>query len=417
MPPMPALRIEARDPASRARAGVLQTAHGDVRTPAFVPLATKATVKGLLPRRGRRRSATTWCSATPSTCSSTRGTSCIAGFGGLHDFMGWDAADHHRLRRLPGLLDGPRHGRRRDQGPRAARRATAPGAIARRSRRRACASAPTSTARERFMGARDVDGGPGRACTPTSRSSSTSARRSTSTATTPRARPSARTAGSSAASTGTTSTARDDQLVYGIVQGGVLRGPARRVGASTSPPARRDGIAIGGSLGADKPQMYEVVDWTTAALDRARRAGRATCSGIGDIDDLVRGVELGIDTFDCAMPTRLGRHGMALVPDPEQRWRVDLTDGALQATPTSRSWRAARARRAPPATRAATCATSSTRRELTGMRLLTLHNLAFVARLMADLRGGDRRRDARRPRRPRCAPARRRDGARGAAVA
>jgi len=37
-----------------------------------------------------------------------------------------------------------------------------------------------------------------------------------------------------------------------------------------------------------------------------------------------RGVELGIDTFDCAMPTRIGRHGMALVPDPEKRWRVDL---------------------------------------------------------------------------------------------
>ena len=39
-----AFEILARDPASRARAGVLRTAHGDVRTPAFVPLATKATV-------------------------------------------------------------------------------------------------------------------------------------------------------------------------------------------------------------------------------------------------------------------------------------------------------------------------------------------------------------------------------------
>ena len=46
--------------------------------------------------------------------------------------------------------------------------------------------------------------------------------------------------------------------------------------------------------------------------------------GIGDIDDLLRGVELGVDTFDCAMPTRLGRHGMAVVNDPEKRWRIDL---------------------------------------------------------------------------------------------
>src|SRR4051794_22997432 len=42
--------ITARDPATRARAGVIHTAHGDVRTPAFVPLATKGTVKGLEPR-------------------------------------------------------------------------------------------------------------------------------------------------------------------------------------------------------------------------------------------------------------------------------------------------------------------------------------------------------------------------------
>ena len=42
------LRILARDPGSRARSGVLTTAHGEVRTPAFIPLATKATVKGLL---------------------------------------------------------------------------------------------------------------------------------------------------------------------------------------------------------------------------------------------------------------------------------------------------------------------------------------------------------------------------------
>ena len=44
-----ALTIQARDRNSGARAGLLHTPHGDVRTPAFVPLATKATVKGLLP--------------------------------------------------------------------------------------------------------------------------------------------------------------------------------------------------------------------------------------------------------------------------------------------------------------------------------------------------------------------------------
>src|SRR5207237_4738940 len=111
-----------------------------------------------------------------------------------------------------------------------------------------------------------------------------------------------------------------EQLVFGIVQGGVFE-DLRVEAAQTVAASGCDGIAIGGSLGAEKEQMYEVVGWTTAVLpgDRPRHL-----LGIGEIDDLIRGVELGIDTFDCAMPTRLGRHAMALVPDPAARWRVDL---------------------------------------------------------------------------------------------
>ena len=135
--------------------------------------------------------------------------------------------------------------------------------------------------------------------------------------------PSARTAGSTAASPGTREHGPDWQGVYGIVQGGVdeelRRWSAREVAA-------RDtfGLAIGGTLGQDKPQMYEVVGWTTEELPEERPRHLL---GIGDVDDLLRGVELGIDTFDCAMPTRIGRHGMAIVPDPERRWRVDLAKG------------------------------------------------------------------------------------------
>ena len=173
-----------------------------------------------------------------------------------------------------------------------------------------------------------------------------------------------------------------EQLVYGIVQGGVHED--LRV-ASTEEVAARPvgGIAIGGSLGAEKPQMYEVVGWATAALrddDRPRHL-----LGIGDVDDLIRGVELGIDTFDCAMPTRLGRHGVAIAPDPENRWRVELTgarhkhsrEPIMEGCPC-------------PA-----CSAGHSRgylryllknRALPGVRLLTLHNLAYLARLMAGLR-------------------------------
>ena len=172
-----------------------------------------------------------------------------------------------------------------------------------------------------------------------------------------------------------------DQLVFGIVQGGVYedlrRASAREVAASGCA-----GIAIGGSLGQDKAQMYEVVGWSVAELPEERPRHLL---GIGEVDDLIRGVELGIDTFDCAMPTRIARHGMALVPDPAGRWRTDLAKASardahepiLEGCPC-------------PA-----CAGGYSRaylhhllraRELTALRLITLHNLSFVARLMADLR-------------------------------
>ena len=84
----------------------------------------------------------------------------------------------------------------------------------------------------------DLDGGPGRAAARTSRWCSTSARRSTPTASTPRARPSARTAGWTAASTGTPQHGPEGQTVYGIVQGGVEEDLRR---ASAQEVAARDG--------------------------------------------------------------------------------------------------------------------------------------------------------------------------------
>ena len=105
-------------------------------------------------------------------------------------------AGDHRLGRLPGVLHGPRHGGRRDQGPGRARASRAGRSSG--STRTASASAPTSTARRSSSARR-----PRWPCRPrsarTSRSCSTSACRSTSRASTPCARPSAPTAGSTAA--------------------------------------------------------------------------------------------------------------------------------------------------------------------------------------------------------------------------
>jgi queuine tRNA-ribosyltransferase len=142
-----------------------------------------------------------------------------------------------------------------------------------------------------------------------------------------------------------------------------------------------DGIAIGGSLGQEKEQMREVVGWALAGLpDEPPRH----LLGIGDVDDIVHAVAAGIDTFDCATPTRLARHGTALIHDPGSRWRLDLTKGAHRTS------------REPidpdcpcPACREHTRGYLHylTRvNELTAKRLITLHNLTFMERLMRGLR-------------------------------
>ena len=167
----------------------------------------------------------------------------------------------------------------------------------------------------------------------------------------------------------------EGQTVYGIVQGGTDEDLRRSSAQAVAAREALGGIAIGGSLGEDKAQMFEVVEWTIEELPEAKPRHLL---GIGEVDDLVRGVELGIDTFDCAMPTRIGRHGMALVPDPEKRWRVDLAkarwreadEPLLEGCPC-------------PA-----CAEGYSRaylhylfsaKEQTAMRLLTIHNLAYLA--------------------------------------
>ena len=88
MPAVPALTITARDTGSRARAGILRTAHGDVRTPAFVPLATKATVKAMLPAEVAALGYDIVLGNTFHLFLDP-GHERIARLGGLHEFMGW----------------------------------------------------------------------------------------------------------------------------------------------------------------------------------------------------------------------------------------------------------------------------------------------------------------------------------------
>jgi queuine tRNA-ribosyltransferase len=170
------------------------------------------------------------------------------------------------------------------------------------------------------------------------------------------------------------------QAVFGIVQGGVHE-DLRHTSAEFVSAAGVDGVAIGGTLGRDKEEMRGVVGMTVARLPE--EAPRHLL-GIGEPDDLVYGIGLGIDMFDCAVPTRLARHGMALAPRPDARHRFDirkaefaedeapLVDGCPCDTCAAH-------------TRAYVHYLSRTE-ELTGVRLLVTHNLTYLERLVAGCR-------------------------------
>jgi queuine tRNA-ribosyltransferase len=396
-----AFTITARDGTARARAGVLSTAHGDVRTPAFTPLATKATVKGLLPEEVAALGYDMVLGNTFHLLLRP-GPELIERFGGLGPFMGWsgptitDSGGFQVFSMGHGTVAEEIKGRARGRAGAGERVEGGAGTAGRGhpgEREGAILEIGESGVRFRSY----VDGRI-RFISPEDSMATQAALRSDIALSFDECTPFHVDRDYTRRSTERTHRwldrcldwhaehGPDEQLVYGIVQGGVHE-DLRRESAQVVVASGCDGIAIGGSLGADKAQMYEVVSWATSELGGEHEQRPRHLLGIGEVDDLIAGVELGIDTFDCAMPTRLGRHGTALVPDPDARWRLDLTKAGSRESDRplledclcpacvkgfSRAYLSYLARAG----------------ELTGTRLITMHNLAFLARLMGDLRQG-----------------------------
>jgi queuine tRNA-ribosyltransferase len=369
----------------------LGTAHGDVRTPAFVPLATKATIKGLLPDEVKGLGYAMVLGNTFHLMLNP-GSDLIARFDGLHGFMGWDGPIITDSGGFQVFSMG--HGTVADEikaRPSRSRGSGSPTYPTQPAREGAILSIEEQGVRfrsyvdgtERFMGPEDSMAVQASLrsdialvfdeCTPFHVDRAYTEQ---STERTHRWLERCLTWHSEHGPTG--------QLVYGIVQGGVYE-DMRRASARVVAASGCDGVAIGGSLGAEKAQMYEVVGHAVAELGGEYESLPRHLLGIGEVDDLIRGVELGIDTFDCAMPTRLGRHGTALVHDPSNRWRVDLTKSVWResAEPLMEDCACQACKRGLSRAYLSYLVRS---REITGMRLLTEHNLAFLARLMGDLR-------------------------------
>ena len=368
---MPAFEISARD--GGARAGVLHTPHGEVRTPAFVPLASTATVKSL----HASEVAALGCEIVLGNTFHLfiqPGPELIRELGGLHEFMGWrgaivtDSGGYQVFSMGHGSV-AEEIKRRRD------RRESMVVAIEEEGVR----FRSYLDGRERFMGpetSMEVQAALGSdialafdECTPFH------VERDYTRASMERTH---RWLDRCVDWCG--QNAPDGQLLYGIVQGGVYE-DLRAESAAYIAEAGVQGIAIGGSLGREKGEMRQVVEWSLRGLPEEQPRHLL---GIGDVDDLIHAVGVGIDSFDCATPTRLARHGTALVRDPSARWRLDLGKSIHR---TSRE----------PIDERCPCPACSehTRaylhyliraNELTAKRLLTLHNLTFMQRLMEGMR-------------------------------
>jgi len=176
-----------------------------------------------------------------------------------------------------------------------------------------------------------------------------------------------------------------EQALFGIIQGGVYK-DLREESAKLISSLPFDGIAIGGvSVGESKKQMRDALDWVLPFLPENKPRHLL---GIGAIDDIFESIEKGIDTFDCVIPTRMGRYGFIFVPPPEgnrkNKFMIDIKKSIF-------------AKDKSPLSKDCLCSVCKTFergyvhhlfrvQELLAYRLGSYHNLYFINNLVAKIR-------------------------------
>ncbi|NOX74543.1 MAG: tRNA guanosine(34) transglycosylase Tgt [Alphaproteobacteria bacterium] len=274
-------QINARD--GRARAGIIHTKRGEIRTPAFMPVGTAATVKAMLPENVRATGADILLGNTYHLMLRP-GAERMARLGGLHKFMNWErpiltdsggfqVMSLNELRKLDekgvtfkSHIDGSTHH----------------------------LTPELSIEIQKLLGSDIVmcfD-----ECTPHPATEDVAAKSM---------RLSMRWADRSRAAFGD----RPDHALFGIQQGSVFP-ELRAESAEALGKIGFDGYAIGGlAVGEGQAAMFEVLDYAPGQLpsDKPRYL-----MGVGKPDDIVGAVERGVDMFDCVLPSRSGRTGQAL---------------------------------------------------------------------------------------------------------
>jgi queuine tRNA-ribosyltransferase len=342
--------IEATDPVTGARAGRWTTPHGVVETPAFMPVGTQATVKGLLPEQLEAVGVQKLLANTYHLALRP-GAELIADLGGLHRFMGWDRpiltdsggfqvfslVDLRRMSDEQVVFKSHIDGSELALSPeRAVRIQELLGADV-----IMCLDEcpPHGVSREKLIDAVDRTTRWAARCREAHR--------------------------------------RPDQALFGIVQGGTDP-ELRERSARGLLPLDFPGYAIGGlSVGEAPEAMYATLDAAAPLLPAEKPR---YLMGVGTPRDLIEGVLRGIDLFDCVMPTRNGRNATAFTGTGKLKLRnaahradESPLDPACDC-PTCRRFTRAYLRHLFMA------------EEMLGPILVSLHNVAFYQRLMRDLR-------------------------------
>jgi queuine tRNA-ribosyltransferase len=338
------------DPQSAARRGVLTTAHGTVQTPAFMPVGTAGAVKGITPDQ-LRETGPEIILANTYHLMLRPGAEVVEGLGGLHRFMAWDRpiltdSGGYQVFSLNALT------RIDDEGVEFASHVDGAkfhlnAEIATEIQNRLgadiimcfdeCTPFPVEPGRLKRAVARTIEWA--KRCKAAHK--------------------------------------RSDQMLFGIVQGGVDL-ELRQYCAGEIVNIGFDGYAVGGlSVGEGHEHMTRTIEHTAALLptDRPRYL-----MGVGMPIDIIAAVRAGVDMFDCVLPTRNGRNAFAFTREGSLRLRNNMhinSDAPLEADCPCYGCRNF--------TRGAirhffNC------NEMLGPILLSLHNLTFYQRLMADIR-------------------------------
>lgn len=360
------------DPVSKARRARLTTRHGAIETPAFMPVGTQGSVKGVSPDELRELGAQIILGNTYHLFVRP-GMEVMRHFGGLHRFMNWDGpiltdsggyqifslAKLRKIREEGVQFQNHLDGTPTFISPEIAMeiQATLGSDIAMvldecppyPCEHDYAARSLEMTARWAARCKRAVEPGVSPA-KPTTDATETGL------------------AADMAAAT---------PLLFGIVQGGTFQ-DLRRASAEATVQIGFDGYAIGGvSVGESEPEMMQAVEWSEPFLpnDKPRYA-----MGLGTPPQLLELIARGVDLFDCVLPTRLARNGTAFTASGTLNLKnaeFTLQEGPIEegcACPACREFNCGYLRHLIKA------------EEILGLRLVTLHNLRFYLDLMKNAR-------------------------------